>query len=306
MQHTQQLSESIVIGVDLGGTTISAGAVSGSSIITIKKVGTVRTRSADEIIADMVSLIGSVKGKHTLKAIGIGVPSPAGPGTETFLPASNLPTLDNYPIKAYISEHFGVPVFLENDANCMTMGEFIAGSLRGVRSGACLTLGTGLGCGFIIEGFLVRGKRYAAGEIWNIPYSNGTILEDTVSIKALKRLAKKHMLSHIEPHDLFELYHEGNSSAILAWNLYGRAVGRVVTIVMTLLDPERIIIGGGIAGAFEAFRESMISEVSPVYGEGIADSIQPAQLSDRAAIIGAAILAKNITEESEMKKNDFR
>ena len=296
MQQTQPESEIIVVGVDLGGTTMSAGAVNSASIIASNKVDTGRTRSADDIVADMISLIGSVIGNHPLEAIGIGVPTPAGPGTETFIPANNLPTLDDYPLKARLSDHFGVPVFLENDANCMTAGEYNAGALRGVRSGACLTLGTGLGCGIIVEGSLVRGARYAAGEIWNVPTSDGTILEDTVSIEALIDLTEKHMGSRIEPHELFSLYRTGTTGAISVWHRYGRAVGRVVTMVLTLFDPERIVIGGGIASAFEAFREGMIEEVSPVYDDVAADIIQPTQLSERAAIIGAAMLAKDIAE----------
>jgi len=296
MQQGLPEPEIIVVGVDIGGTTMSAGAVNNSSIISSNKVDTERTRSADKIVADVISLIESVIGIHSLEAIGIGVPTPAGPGTERLIPADNIPTLDDYPLKIRLSDYFGVPVFLENDANCMTVGEYNAGALRGVSSGACLTLGTGLGCGIIFEGSLIRGARYTAGEIWNYPTSDGTTLEDTVSIKALIGLAEKYIGLRIEPHELFDFYLAGTTSAISVWHRYGRAVGRVVMMVLTLFDPERIVIGGGIASAFEAFREGMIEEVVPVCGNDAADIIQSAQLSERAAIIGSAMLAKDIAE----------
>lgn len=292
------MAETVVIGVDLGGTTISAGAVKNNTVLVSKKRETGRTRPAENIVADIISLIESVAGGYAPEAIGIGVPTPAGPRSETFVPAINLPTMDNYPLRARLSEHFGVAVCLENDANCMTMGEYCAGALRGVQSGVCLTLGTGLGCGIILNGSLVRGARYSAGEIWNIPNGDEKTLEDTVSIDELRHLSKIHMGFRIEPHELFGLYQAGDSDANAVWRKYGRSVGKVVSLILALFDPERIVLGGGIAGAYDAFRESMIEEVSQVYGDGADSIIQAARLSEEAAIIGAALLAQNRSNNS--------
>ena len=114
---------------------MSAGLVKDNLIVKSNTILTERFRSADSIIVDMVSLIESVADNNTIDAIGIGVPTPAGPETETFLPSDNIPALGGYPLKKHLSGYFGVPVALENDANCMTAGEYYAGALRGSKVG---------------------------------------------------------------------------------------------------------------------------------------------------------------------------
>lgn len=295
IEDTASSPDTVPIGVDIGGTTMSAGAVGNASIVTLETVETGRLRPADEIVADLTVLIQRVARRRRIGSIGIGVPTPAGPETDTIIPATNLPTMDHYPLRARLAGTFGVPVVLENDANCMTVGEYHAGALRNVRSGVCLTLGTGLGCGVMIDGKLVRGARYFAGEIWNLPVDDGVLLEDIVSIEALKCLSGACMGRRIEPRELFERYCAGEPEARDAWRQYGQAVGRVVAMVLAFLDPERVVIGGGIAGAFEAFRESMIEVIEPVYGAGAAAVVRKAQLSEHAAVLGAGLLAKDFT-----------
>ena len=154
-------------------------------------------------------------------------------------------------------------------------------------------MGTGLGCGIIIGGQIYRGKGCYAGEIWNIPIENGDILENTVSIRAMKAYYRERGGRDLEPHEIYELYSQGDRTAAEAFELYGRAVGRVVATVMSFLDPDRIALGGGLAGSFPAFKESMFAVIEKSWGGQVCERIVPAELSNDAAIIGAAAVIKD-------------
>ena len=280
-------------GVDLGGTTITAGVVEGSEILELKTVPTLRERPANEIFQTIVTLIKDVSKRYTISGIGIGVPVPSGPETEVLIPSENLPTMGNFPLKQRLEEYFNIPVLLENDARCMALGEHRAGALKGCSHCVCITLGTGLGCGIIIDGWIYRGKQYFAGEIWNIPCDNGTILEDSVAIGGLKTIYKELSGNDLEPQSLYEKYLKGDQKAIDAFDRYGEAVGMVAVMILSFLDPEKIAIGGGISQSFNAFRKGLFRVVEKTWGKEATDKIVPAELSSKAAIIGAAALVKD-------------
>jgi len=278
------------IGIDLGGTTLSAGLVERLEIRCIKTVPTDGKRSAEEILATIIRLISDISRGYSVDGIGIGVPNPAGPDSDRLLIIENLPVLEGFPLKSHIESRFDVPVFLENDALCMTLGEHRAGALRGYGTCACITLGTGLGCGIIIDGRVYRGTSYCAGEIWNIPWADGMILEDSIGIRGIKALHRSLSGNDIEPHVLYGRYCEGDSRAIETFDRYGEAVGRAVVMILSFLDPEKIAIGGGISKSYEAFRKGLFRVVEKTWGIEATEKIIPAELSGKAAILGAAAL----------------
>ena len=155
--------------VDLGGTTITAGVVKGQDILSLKTVSTGGDRPSHEILDTIIRLIEHVSKEFSIDGIGIGVPNPAGPKSDRLHLVENLPQMEDFPLKSRLREYFNLPIILENDANCMALGEHRAGALKGFRNCVCITLGTGLGCGIIIDGKIYRGNSYCAGEIWNIP-----------------------------------------------------------------------------------------------------------------------------------------
>jgi glucokinase len=280
------------IGVDFGGTTITAGLVSGGEIRTVKTVPTRRERTPEEITQTIVGVVQEVSKGYTIKGVGIGVPCPSGPGMDSLVMVENLPNLEGYPLRALTEEQLGIPVILENDAKCMALGEYRSGTLRGCRNAACVTLGTGLGCGIIIDGAIYRGRNSYAGEIWNIPLPDGRVLEETVSIEGLKRLAREVMGDEIEPPTLHERFLAGDRTASETFDRYGEAVGWVMNILISTLDPERIALGGGLSKAFNAFEYGMRRVVERTWGDGDSRRIVPAALSDRAAVLGAAEAAR--------------
>ena len=288
------MGDKTFVGVDLGGTTVTAGIVARSELLSVRTVSTGANRPAEKIYPTILDLIDSVRQGASLNGIGIGVPNPAGPASDRLVLVENIPSLEGFPLKSRLQDHFGIPVALENDANCMALGEYRAGALKGCSDAVCLTLGTGLGCGIIIGGRLYRGTGYCAGEIWNIPYDGDMVLEDTVNLRRLKELTEIVSGAAIPLRTLHDRYRKGEPDAIEVFTRYGEAVGHVAVMVLSFLDPEKIAVGGGIAQAFDAFRDSMVRVVERTWGEQASARIVPAALSEKAAILGAAALALEI------------
>ncbi|MFC1651445.1 ROK family protein, partial [Candidatus Latescibacterota bacterium] len=244
----------------------------------------------ENIFGTIVNLIEDVSEGHTIDGISFGVNAPAGPDMDVLFLMENLPALEDFPLKPRLTEHFGIPVLLENDANCMAVGEHIAGALTGCNNCICITLGTGLGCGIIIDGSIYRGSHYCSGEIWNIPAGKGRTLEDTVSIEGLKGIYRELSGCELEPDEIYKKYLDGDTVSVETFERYGEAVGNVMVAVLSFLDPEKIAVGGGIAKSFQAFWNGMTGVVEKSWGTDAAGKIVPAKLSNKAAIIGAAAL----------------
>lgn len=157
-------------GVDLGGTNIVAGIVSEDlKIIGRSKIKTNRPRPAEEILDDVASAVGAAikdagVSRDEILCVGVGTPGSVNKKTGYIEFANNL-DFNNVPAKEILERKIGKTVYLDNDANCAALGEAIAGVGKGVRSLVAVTLGTGFGSGVIINGKIVGGVNYAAGEI---------------------------------------------------------------------------------------------------------------------------------------------
>lgn len=288
----QQLHDIPYVGVDFGGTTIAAGLVRAGEIAALHTVPTRRERPPEDILETVVAAVREVARGHEVGGVGIGVPCPSGPGVDRLTMIENLPAMEGYPFRPLAEERLGMPVVLENDAKCMVLGEYRSGALRGASHCACVTLGTGLGCGIMIDDRIYRGAGSFSGEIWNIPYGECGTLEQSVSIAALKQLARERTGAEVEPHELFARFREGDPAAAEVFERYGERVGRVMVMMLSVLDPDRIALGGGLSRAFEAFRGSMRRVIEKTWGVPGAGRIVPAELSDRAAVLGAAEAAR--------------
>ena len=294
-------SSHTIVGVDLGGTTISAGVVENSRIVRLKTIPAEGKDNAETIFGAIVQLIEDVSEGYDIDGISFGVNAPAGPDMEVLFLMENLPSLEDFPLKRRLTEQFDVPVLLENDANCMAVGEHIAGTLTGCGNCVCITLGTGIGCGIIVEGDMYRGSHYCAGEIWNIPAGDGRTYEDTVSINGLKGIYRDLSGNELEPDEIYGKYLDGDENSAKTFERYGEAVGTVMVAVLSFLDPEKIAVGGGIAQSLPAFENGMNRVVEKIWGKDGVKKIVPAQLSSKAAIIGAAKLFE-VSDRSDRKK----
>jgi glucokinase len=120
------------------------------------------------------------------------------------------------------------------------------------------------------------------------------ILEDRVGVRGIKALCRDITGTDSEPFALYELYQTGDPLAKEIFNRYGEAVGKVLVMLLSTLDPEKIAVGGGLARAYDAFKPGMFRVVEKTWGKEATTKIVPAALSNRAAVLGAAALIEEI------------
>ncbi len=235
----------MILGIDIGGTTLKAGLVKNKRIIRKKSVSTGRTKK--EIIADLLDLISSLYEKN-ISHIGIGCPGPADYEKGTIGKTPNIP-LEGADLKKIIKKRFKKKVLISNDAACFALGE----SIRLKRSNlVALTLGTGIGGGIIINREIYSGKGNA-GELghatinFNGPKGiNKGDLESYISAKAIERDYR------LPPEKL---------KSKKSWAEIGEKLGIGLANIINSFDPEVIVLGGGISNSFSLFRKSMQKQI---------------------------------------------
>ena len=288
----------IIIGVDVGGTKIQAGAIDPVGKVLFDPV-TVETGGNDEsekIFARITDSIDKIIKNPLLKpadiiGIGMGVTGPLDTASGTILECPQLPTMHFYPLKAKIYEKFRIPVFMDNDANALLLGESIWGAGKDHQTTLGFTLGTGLGCAIVINKKLFTGVNGMAGEIWPSPYKNGTI-EDIVSGNGISstylRLSNKLKTAR----EISQLAISGDSDAIETWNIFGGALAFSMAWGINMVDPGIVILGGSIANSIGLFYDSMNNALRKFICPVPADKtkVVKAALGDRAGFIGAAAL----------------
>lgn len=318
----------LAIGVDLGGTNMRVAAVTGSGqALQVIRSATPLSRGRDyvlnEIAAEVRSLALKFRSAHRLMGIGVGVPGILDLATGTLHSAANLPGWDHYPIRAVLEETLGVPVVLENDANCAALGERWLGAGRDVDDLCMLTLGTGVGGGFVFNGRPWHGMTGMAGEIGHMTVmpegavcgcGNRGCLEQYASATAVVRMASemiaggevpdlerlKELSTSLTARLIFEAALQGNSSAQYIFDVVGRSLGIVLANLVNALNLPLYVIGGGLAEAWQVFSPALFRELhhrSVVFaagenaGQGLrATRIVPAELHESAGLLGAARL----------------
>ncbi|MBN2111872.1 ROK family protein [Candidatus Woesearchaeota archaeon] len=240
-----------VIGVDIGGTHISAGLVSSGKVLVEKKVLISGIKTKKEFVDSLFGIIGTLMDKK-IKGIGIGFPAPIVDGCAPEV--QNMPFLNKINLKGIIEKEFNARCEVSNDANLFALGEQKFGAAKGKKNVVGITLGTGLGCGIIINGEIYSGATGAAGEISRIPSRRGK-LERFASARFIRRVSGK------EAELLYELAKKGDKRALRKWARFGKNVGRILTIIVDTLDPEMIVLGGKIANAYPYFSKQIMPEI---------------------------------------------
>ena len=291
-------NDKIALGVDIGGTNIRAGAVDfdGNLIGESYSIPTNATDRKELIfkrIADSVSIVISRNNidKSAIQGIGLGCTGPLDLKNGLILQCPNLPTMDYFPLRSEIEKTFNLPVFLNNDANAMMLGESVWGAGKGSSSVLGVTLGTGFGCAIVLNGKIWVGATETAGEIWISPYRDGFI-EEVVSGSGVSNLYEKLSGQKASSKAIADLALEGDLVAKSVWEEFGIAVAFALSWAINLLDPEVVIIGGSISNAMELFypslHDSLVKSICPVPAQKL--RIVKAQLGDNAGFIGAAAL----------------
>ena len=298
-----------VIGIDVGGTNIKLGLVNPSGkIISRTNLETKafirnKKRLIDALIQAVKDLI-SQNGlkKKDIAGIGIGFPGLVDPvqGNVIFLP--NIPGWKNVPFRQIFKNRLGIPTFIDNDVKLITLGEWRYGAGRGVKNLICLTLGTGVGSGLVLNNQLYRGASYVAGELGHMPLNEKGLscncggygcLETYIGKNYLYKSAGKMMnRKGVTTPEMFKLANQGNPKALKFWKEISTHLGNGLVGIVNLLNPELIIIGGGVSNNYKYIfptvrgviqKKAMIAQRSIV-------RIVRGQLGDDAGIIGAKAL----------------
>jgi glucokinase len=324
-QNKKSLGNGVLLGVDLGGTKILAGAFDSSvKLLGSAKRPTQREVGADGVtgrIADTVAEALHVAGASLDDVVGVGLgsPGPLDPDSGVVLTTPNL-GWENYPLAAKLSEALGKPVFLDNDVKLAALGETRHGSAVGANSVVALWVGTGIGGAVLIGGQLVHGAGKNAAELGHqVIKANGPRcgcgvrghLEALASRSAierdlrdavawgtktrLERLVKRHKHRQIKSSELFRAYEKGDDLTRKLIHRAARYVGIGVGNMLNVLSPDRVVLGGGI---FEAFGDDLLERIRKTARKHSfavaydACEIVVAKLGEEAGVIGAAELAK--------------
>ncbi len=309
----------IAIGIDFGGTTVKPGVVSGSEIIARSaRIPTRQHDSADSLLAAVFREIETLRQQHPeICALGAGLPGIIDGMNGRVRELSNVPGWRDVPLAALLSEKTGLPSIIENDANAMAYAEWRFGAGRDRANVICMTLGTGVGGGLILDGKLFRGSQLGAGEIGQmiiephgVPghYGNFGALEKYVGNRQISERAREAYLAvgvartpdELTPFALETAALGGDEIAAKLWESIGFEIGIMLANIAWLLNPDRIVIGGGVAKAgrllFEPIRRTIRERVSAVYYDQL--EVVPAELGNDAGIIGSAALALDAAEHS--------
>lgn len=300
---------SYALGLDLGGTKILAGLVDPTGRMVHQwRISTPAAEGGEAILAAVSGALGTVLGKLTSEEraalVGVGVSSPGHINRATGVVdycTPNLPGWTGMPVVTRLHAEHGLPVMADNDANCAAYGEHWVGAGQGVEHLVALTIGTGLGGGIIAEGQLVRGARGGAAEIGHmilvpdgLPCNCGQrgCFESYVSGTALGKAAAAtgHWSPAPSSHEVFTMARAGEPHAHALVRQMARHFAMGVVTVINFIDPERILVGGGVALQGDFFLP-MVREFLPgLYGGRgwDAERLQLAGLGEAAGMIGAA------------------
>lgn len=236
------------IGVDLGGTNIRAGLMDGTELIRKEKVSCPAQGSESEVIEAVAGLIGKLVSED-VDAIGIGVPSVVDTAKGIVYNVANIPSWVEVHLKDILEERFDIPVFINNDSNCFTLGESRFGAGKEYKDMVGVTLGTGVGSGIMIGGHLYEGRNAGAGEIGCLSY-----LDKDYESYCSTPFFVSHNTSGAE---LAAKAQAGDAEALALWDEFGHHIGELVKAVLFAYDPEAIIFGGGIAASHPYFEKAM-------------------------------------------------
>jgi glucokinase len=239
----------MTIGVDLGGTNIRAGIEQGGEIIKPRKELFNTKLSLPETLCQLTEFIRPLI-QPGVNGIGIGVPSVVDVERGIVFNAVNIPSWKRVPLKDILEGEFEIPVSVNNDVNCFTLGEHQFGTLRGLKNVVGVSCGTGLGAGIIINNQLYNGNNCGAGEIGLLPY-----LDHNIEYYASGNLF--HTRYHITAEEAHKRALNGDDKALVYWSEFGVHMAAAIKSTMYTYDPEAIVLGGSLSKAYHLFKDSM-------------------------------------------------
>jgi len=299
------------IGIDLGGTNLRVALVSAEGEIVRK----IRKTSAERVFETLLESIDELSRAHVgdnISGIGLGVAGLIDRNRGRVFTSPNLRAIEGLDLVHELKTRFGMPVFIENDANVAALGEKVSGAGRGFNNFVLLTLGTGIGGGIIHKGELLdvsaevghmsinaEGEKCQCGNIGCLEnYASArAMISRAISMleKGQESLLKeccKGSIYKLTPEDIYKAALEGDTLSREILREAGKALGVGLANLINILSPEAIILTGGLIGAWNIYVQEAIKEASRRAFKDLVDSVKiiPSSLGDEAGIVGAACL----------------
>ena len=301
-----------VVGIDVGGTNVKLGLVqpSGKIISRTNLITKLFKRNKEELIKAILQAITDMLQKNNYKkaeiaGIGVGLPGLINPqrGIVHFLP--NIPGWRQVPLKKIMESRLRIPTYIENDAKLNTLGEWKLGAGIGVENLVCITLGTGIGSGLILNNALYRGEGFVAGELGHVPLNEqgpkcncggvGCFERYVGNTYLLEKAVKIFENQNITLEEIYKLASQGDQRALKFWEDTATHIGNGLVGVVNLLNPRLIIVGGGVSHnhkfLFPTMRKIIKNRAMSVQASMV--KIVRANLATDAGILGAQVLVQN-------------
>ena len=314
------------VGIDLGGTNIVAGVVDGDYNIIAKAITKTNCpRPEKEIAEDMAKMaVQAVENAKLtmddIEWIGIGTPGIANSATGIVERANNLGFI-NTPLVKYVEEFIGrndTPVYIENDANAAAYGEYVAGAAKGAKNAVCITLGTGVGAGIVIDGKIYAGSNFAGAEIGHTVIEVGGApctcgrkgcFEAYSSATGLIRMTKESMAENpdsimnkmaeergkVTARTSFDCMRAGDKYAKAVVDKYIKYLAAGITNTINTFQPDILCIGGGVCNEGDPLLlpvKAIVEEEDFANKSEKRTEIVIAKLGNDAGLIGAAFLGR--------------
>lgn len=312
----------IRIGVDVGGTGIQIGVVDKEYHIIQESSIPTRTDIPFEEqvkhIADCIVSTVQAAGlnEDDIESVGIGIPGIASAKTGEIIKCTNMGWY-HVPFRDVFNRYLNKPVHIDNDANVAALAESVAGISAGTSSSVFITIGTGIGSGIIINGRIWSGAHHIGAELGHVIFDldgvpctcgNHGCLERYCSATALIRMAREAVAeqpdslilrsvnmdpSRIEAKTVFDAARQGDTLAVSVYNRYTDYLAQAIASVVNLLDPEVIVLGGGVSKAGHFLLDPLTQKYKQyiVFNDQPLPPVKIAVLGPEAGIIGAAMLS---------------
>jgi glucokinase len=295
-----------VIAIDVGGTKIAAGIVGRDGSVDGRTERPTPTGSEDAVVAALLDAVAEFSAREDVAAIGLGVPATVDQRTGSAVAAVNIPLTD-VPLRSLMSDRFGLPCGVDNDANAAAIAEWQVGAGKGTRHMVMLTLGTGVGGGVILDGRPFRGSSGAAAELGHMVIEHdGRPCQGTCTGRGHIEAYATGLAAAADYGDgtreLVARAAAGDERALEVLDAIGRRLGSALGTLVNVFDPELIVIGGGFGEAADEFllgpaREVMRREALPPGRERL--RVVPAALGPAAGIVGAGFVAFEALDAAE-------
>ena len=293
------------IGIDLGGTNVRVAVVTeDGEVLSQLKCPSYAKEGREKVLDNLFSLIHQLPNWQECSGIGAGVPGPCDQKSGAMMLDTNLPGFAGFPFAKALSDEFGMPAYIDNDANVAGLAEALLGAGKGKDVVYFVTISTGIGGGLIVNGKTVSGRHGFAGEIANIiidrnrekvNYLAVGAVENEASGTAISRKAKA-ALPDIELRhagSLFELAAAGNEKAQEIADGVEMDLAQLFATLAAAVDPDIFVLSGGVMNSADYFLEAMIEKFKSITHTALHDTEFVRAILEEPGIVGAAMLPKS-------------